>query len=125
MATCHSVFRTDAVALITGGASGIGLAIASRCLSHCMKVAIVDREPNSLQSALDTLQSQLQHNRTPDDIKTYAIDVGDEAAWTTIKSAIVESWGGVEFLVLNAGTYIKGEWEDSSWWKAVPSLSLI
>ncbi len=39
----HPAIAADRVAFITGGASGIGLAVASRLLDHGMRVALIDR----------------------------------------------------------------------------------
>ena len=39
----HPAIAAERVAFITGGASGIGLAVASRLLDHAMRVALIDR----------------------------------------------------------------------------------
>ena len=39
----HPAIASDRVAFITGGASGIGLAVAARLLDHGMRVALIDR----------------------------------------------------------------------------------
>jgi len=37
-----SVFQKDSTAVITGGASGIGLALAKRCVAYGMRVLVAD-----------------------------------------------------------------------------------
>lgn len=57
--------------LITGGSSGIGLSIASKCLSEGAMVVITGRTPEKLASALSSLND--------DNLKALAWDVSDLA----------------------------------------------
>jgi NADP-dependent 3-hydroxy acid dehydrogenase YdfG len=104
-----SVFRPSAHALITGGASGIGLAVAELCLSHSMKVTIADFN----QETLDLAQKNLTG-----DVTCVKVDVGDKQAWKGLKERV----GEVDFLMLNAGVGGKGGWGDEEYFEKVRPL---
>jgi NADP-dependent 3-hydroxy acid dehydrogenase YdfG len=107
-----SVFRPSAQALISGGASGIGYAVAQLCLKHNMSVTIVD----SNQSSLDLAKKELKG-----DVTCIKADVGDRAAWKDIKKTM----GEVDFLMLNAGVTAKGGWGDEEYFDKVCFLKLV
>lgn len=56
----NPVFKAGNVAVITGGASGIGLALTSKCVCYGMKVFIVDNNRSGLFAA----QSHFKNNVT-------------------------------------------------------------
>ena len=84
------------VALITGGASGIGLATAERLLGAGWKVAIVDRDEQALESR------RQQYGRSPG-VLLAPLDVTDEAAVEQAVARVVEVLGGLDGLVNAAG----------------------
>ena len=47
----------DRVAVITGGASGIGLGLASKLADEGMKIVLADIESAALESACESLRS--------------------------------------------------------------------
>ncbi|KAK4957857.1 hypothetical protein LTR28_005551, partial [Elasticomyces elasticus] len=53
-----AVFRAGANALITGAASGIGLAVAKLCASHSMNLILVDNNREKLESAKSSIDSK-------------------------------------------------------------------
>ncbi len=86
-------------ALVTGGASGIGLATAT-LLARCgARVAINDRPGNA---ALDEAVTALAH----DGLEAVAApgDVGEAGAAETMVEAAARALGGLDYLVNNAGT---------------------
>jgi NAD(P)-dependent dehydrogenase (short-subunit alcohol dehydrogenase family) len=101
-----SVFRQSSSALITGGASGIGLAVAQHCLSCSMRVTVVDNN----QATLDLAQQRLKG-----DVRCVRADVSDASAWDSLR----EKTGEVDFLMLNAGRAVKGTWGDDAYFKQV------
>jgi NADP-dependent 3-hydroxy acid dehydrogenase YdfG len=101
-----SVFRASSHALITGGASGIGYAVAELCLKNSMKVTIAD----SNQETLDLAKKNLSG-----DVHCVKTDVSDAGAWKKLK----EQTGDVDFLMLNAGRMVKGTWGDSEYFNQV------
>ncbi|RAR02201.1 NAD(P)-binding protein [Stemphylium lycopersici] len=106
-----SVFRPSAHALITGGASGIGHAVARLCLSHSMRVTITDINPSTLSQARSTLSG---------DIHTICADASSREDWSRIRREA----GAVDFLMLNAGVGGKGTWGDDEYFDKILATNL-
>lgn len=106
-----SVFRAKSHALITGGASGIGYAVAELCLKASMKVTLVDHNQETLDLAKKTLKG---------DVECIRSDVGDLSAWESLREKV----GDVDFLMLNAGRMIKGSWGESQYFDQVYLCSI-
>lgn len=88
---------TIAKVLITGGAGGIGGAIASELLSRGAAVLLVDRDANALAGARERFA------RYGDRVGTCAADLTNAADRQRICDDAVEWRGGVNVLVNNAG----------------------
>lgn len=83
---------TDRVAVVTGGASGIGLAVVERLVSEGAKVAIWDwREAENAAKAFG------------DSAIGIAVDVGDEKSVADAAAATEAALGGIDILVTSAG----------------------
>lgn len=85
------------VALITGGANGMGESIARLFAREGAKVAIADlleREGNDVVSAIKATGSEAMFVR---------LDVSDEAQWLDAVRATVARYGRLDVLVNNAG----------------------
>lgn len=83
-------------ALVTGGTSGIGLAIAERLASLGAKTAVIGRD----ESKLDTTAASLTAKGF--EVRGYRADVRDEAAVHDALEAIEEDFGPIGLLVNNA-----------------------
>jgi 3-oxoacyl-[acyl-carrier protein] reductase len=84
-------------AIVTGGARGIGLAIA-RELSRCgTRVAVVDVDSEALRRAEESLRGEGV------EILTFAADVTDGQRVQGVVTAATEALGHVDILVNNAG----------------------
>lgn len=83
------------VAIVTGGAMGIGYAIASRLAEAGAKVLIADRDAAAAAAAAEKLDGAL----------ACACDVSDETQVTEMVAKAVSELGGVDILVNNAGVY--------------------
>jgi 3-oxoacyl-[acyl-carrier protein] reductase len=81
-------------AIVTGGAQGIGLAIAKRLLASDAKVRIWDRDDRLLAKALAGLGAAATGD---------AIDVTDPAAVERGTKSALEVFGRIDVLVNNAG----------------------
>lgn len=85
------------VAVVTGGASGIGRAIAHRFASEGARVAIADLETASAERVAKEIEA---NGGTSLGIAT---DVADSAAVDKLFARVVEAWGRVDILSNNAG----------------------
>lgn len=86
----------DRVALVTGGASGIGLATCELLLTKGWKVAILDRDEKALKAA----RTSYEKNKS---VRVASLDVTDEKAVDRAISETVEAFGGINGVVNSAG----------------------
>lgn len=89
------------VAVVTGGAAGIGLAAAERFAAAGMKVAIADLGGERLSAAADRLAGLAPGGRA--DVLAVAADVGRAAEVQAFAAAVTAAFGGADLLMNNAG----------------------
>ncbi|HMA03042.1 MAG TPA: SDR family NAD(P)-dependent oxidoreductase, partial [Gemmatimonadaceae bacterium] len=103
--------------LITGGARGIGLAIATAFARAGAAVALVARTTNELAEAKRAIE------RVGGVVEAYRADVTDQAMMTGVIEALRDSLGPVTILVNNAGLVEPigpfGESGLDEWWRCV------
>jgi NAD(P)-dependent dehydrogenase (short-subunit alcohol dehydrogenase family) len=85
------------VALVTGGASGIGRATADRLVADGVTVVIADIQDEAGEAAAAQLRG-MQASAS-----YLHLDVSDEASWQQVASAIERDHGRLDILVNNAG----------------------
>jgi len=90
-------------AFITGGGSGIGLALATLLARDGWSVGLLDREATRLAAAAAALEAAGSGA-----VSTYTADVTDEAGFGAALDAFVARAGGLELMVNNAGVAIAG-----------------
>jgi NAD(P)-dependent dehydrogenase (short-subunit alcohol dehydrogenase family) len=95
----HPVIAKDNVAVVTGGASGIGLAAATAFARAGMKVCIADVEEAKLQEAATKLSSVA----APANVMTSAVDVSRAESVKELERAVGAHFGGTDLLMNNAG----------------------
>jgi 2-keto-3-deoxy-L-fuconate dehydrogenase len=88
----------DLVAIVTGGASGIGLATARLLAARGARVACLDLKPDGI----------------PDPLAGVGCDVCDDAAVRTAVEAVVSRFGRLDVVVNNAGIGAVGTVADNS-----------
>lgn len=96
----HPAIAAGNVAVITGGANGIGYAAARRLAGLGMKTAVADRDPARLEIARAELG---------DAALVLDVDVSDRAAVEAFARAVADRLGPVSLLLNNAGVGSRGE----------------
>ena len=89
-----SAFDAGKLAVVTGAASGIGLAAASRWAAMGLRVALIDLPGEALQAAAARLGAQA---------RPYPLDVSDAAAAAQTAAQIERELGAPSVLFANAG----------------------
>lgn len=107
----HPVFRKGATALITGAASGIGLATAKLCYSHHMNLILLDINKDNLSKLSAEFPSGSDVTTS-----TFEIDVSKIQEWDRVQREVLALHpGGVDLLMLNAGNSFKPADGLTSW----------
>ena len=89
-------------AFITGGASGLGLAMAHSFCAAGMKVAIADIE----QAALQKAEAELRPSNA--EVLALSLDVTDRAAMAQVADRTEQAFGKVHVVCNNAGVAVAG-----------------
>lgn len=109
-------FNNGNVAVITGGADGIGLAAAKKFCSLGMKVCIADLNEEALESAASEL----------DEVMIEVVDVTNLQQMTQLKEKVYERYGRVDVLMNNAGIVLPaGSWDQLDNWKTMIDVNLL
>jgi 3-oxoacyl-[acyl-carrier protein] reductase len=90
------------VALVTGGSSGIGLAIGAKLVAEGCKVAISGRQRIKLDAAAAEIHGA----------RGFAADVRDPAQVSRLIDDVITAFGRIDIVVSNAGTHLPGRMED-------------
>ena len=85
----------DRVAIVTGGAQGIGLAVAHRILASGGRVAIWDRDQALLDETVKTIDAGGH-------VHGLAVDIADLGAVEAATKATLDRFGKIDILVNNA-----------------------
>jgi NAD(P)-dependent dehydrogenase (short-subunit alcohol dehydrogenase family) len=83
-------------AIVTGGASGIGLAVAKRLAGAGAGVAVVDLSEERVEQAVASLDGAAEH-------LAIALDVRDPEAMDRMREDVMAKWGRIDILVTSAG----------------------
>jgi NAD(P)-dependent dehydrogenase (short-subunit alcohol dehydrogenase family) len=92
------------VAVVTGGASGIGLGLARRFAGERMRVVLADVE----RAALDEATAELAEAFGADNVMGVPTDVRHDEAVDALAAAAFERFGTVHVLCNNAGVGVGG-----------------
>jgi len=99
------------VAVVTGGASGIGAATAEELLSRGARVAAFDLDPSGC----------------PEEILGVTVDVSDDASVRAGVDQVIDAWGRLDILVNNAAVGAQGtvETNEDAEWHRVLDVNLL
>mmetsp|Transcript_14783 Transcript_14783/g.22267 ORF Transcript_14783/g.22267 Transcript_14783/m.22267 type:complete len:309 (+) Transcript_14783:89-1015(+) len=116
--------RQNSTAVITGGASGIGLALAKSAVSRDYNIVLVDIEESRLSEAVSELKV------SSDRILAVKCDVSKEDEMASLADKVFDRFGSVQLLCNNAGVgATKMSWEhtksDWDWVLGVNMWSII
>jgi NAD(P)-dependent dehydrogenase (short-subunit alcohol dehydrogenase family) len=102
---------SDLVAIVTGGASGIGAAIADRLHAAGASVAVLDLQPDAAN---------------PDHFAV-AVDIGDDASVRDAVAAVIDRFGRLDIVINNAGIGAQGTVADNDdkEWARVLNINVI
>lgn len=98
------------IAVVTGGAGGIGSATAARYLDEGACVVLADIDANNLKET----QERLANRYSSDVVRSVVMDVTDEASVINAYLTAILEFGGVDILVSNAGIASSASVEDTS-----------
>lgn len=111
----HPALAKGGVAVITGGASGIGLAAARHLARQGMRVCLADLGAERLEAAKAALVAQ---GAARDAVMTVPTDIGDRAQIVALADRVGADWGAVNLVMNNAGMQpgssifdAEGNWE--------------
>jgi len=111
----------DKVCIVTDSARGLGEAIARRYIADGAKVAIADLKLDAANETAAALTG-----KGPGEAIGIEMNVTDEAAVNAGVQKVIDTWGGVDVLVSNAGIQIVHELQDFPFgdWKKLLSIHL-
>ncbi|HHX8655916.1 TPA: SDR family NAD(P)-dependent oxidoreductase [Vibrio diabolicus] len=106
------------VALVTGSANGIGLAIAKRLYEEGANVALADWNEEQLANAVESFDKQR--------VSAHSIDVSDPDKVAALISDVVTRFGKLDILVNNAGVHVPGSVIEGSVedWKKISGVNI-
>jgi len=116
MTSTHS---STPVAVVTGGARGIGLAIGQWFLAHGHRVVLLDNDGDTLSKTASTLND-------PDNVLAVLCDVSDPQQVQTAVAKVTAAFGRIDALVNNAGVAVFKPIAETSFeeWRQVMGTNL-
>ncbi|SHG02199.1 SDR family NAD(P)-dependent oxidoreductase [Vibrio gazogenes] len=106
------------VALVTGAANGIGLAIAKRLYAEGVNIALADWNEEQLAKAIEDFDKQR--------VSAHTIDVSNPDKVEALIANVVAHFGKLDILVNNAGVHVPGSVIEGSVddWKKISSVNI-
>lgn len=92
----NQIDLANRVAIVTGGARGIGLAIAERLLQSGAKVALWDRDASALSAATSLLAQ-------PNSVLPVQVDLANNDTVVSAANTTASHFGKIDILINNAG----------------------
>lgn len=113
----------DRIAVITGGGGGIGSAAGRLFCQEGCKVALIDMEKGSIESAVEDIRTHVPGA----DVYGFVADLGEESAAQQVVDKILRQFGKIDILVNNVGIRRYDALADASWdkWDAIVRVNLL
>jgi NAD(P)-dependent dehydrogenase (short-subunit alcohol dehydrogenase family) len=119
----HPALASGRVAVVTGAASGIGLAAARRLAGIGLKVCLADRDSDALRRAADELSRVAAGGSR--DLRTVETDVASLDDVRRLKAVAYDAFGEVGLLMNNAAIGDgAGPWEHHERWRRLLEVNL-
>jgi NAD(P)-dependent dehydrogenase (short-subunit alcohol dehydrogenase family) len=93
-----------AVALVTGGSRGLGLALSRELVQQGFRVAICARDASELEAARIDLQLQVQEFGA--EVLAIPCDVSDQTQVAAVVETVTQQYGRIDILINNAGIIV-------------------
>lgn len=120
-ASVHPILHEGRVAVITGGAGGIGAAAALEFAKLKMKVAIADVN----EAALQKVGQEVAQIVGESNVLVIPTDVSKLDDVVRLRDRVYEAWGEVAVLMNNAGIGLRGtSWEGLENWHKIIDVNL-
>ena len=87
----------DKVTIVTGGAQGIGSAVAERFAAEGARIVLTSRDGTKAKEAADAL------NREGGDARGFSLCIDDRDSVKNLVDGVVEAYGSIDVLINNAG----------------------
>jgi len=118
----HPALAANRVAVVTGAASGIGLAASAKFASLGMKVCMADLSGEALEAATAKVRAAAAQ---ANDVRSFAVDVSNLADVQRLKTSVYDAFGEVAVLMNNAGTGGGGDlFGDPARWRRILDVNL-
>jgi NAD(P)-dependent dehydrogenase (short-subunit alcohol dehydrogenase family) len=119
----HPALAAGRAAVITGAASGIGLATATRLASIGLKVALADLPGAQLDAAADVVAGAAKGGRA--DVLAVPTDVSQIEDVRRLRELAFNGFGDIAFVMNNAGVEGGGgPWENLAGWQKLLAVNL-
>jgi NAD(P)-dependent dehydrogenase (short-subunit alcohol dehydrogenase family) len=112
----HPVLEPGKVAVVTGGASGIGRGVAKALVARGLRVAIADVDEAKLEATRAALAAEAVDGEAA--VLARRVDVSQLPELETLRDATREAFGRVDFLMNNAAAFrVAGTAGDPQAWR--------
>src|SRR3984957_9228958 len=119
----HPALVEGRTAVVTGGASGIGLAAAKRFASMGLRICLADLGGNVLEQAATDVAAVAKRGAA--DVLMVPTDVSKLEEFQSLRDRVYEAFGEVAVLMNNAGTSPGGgPWDHYERWQRVLNVNL-